>query len=309
MRYLLLSGIFTLGLFHANCQIRDLMLAPYKEKGKWGFIDAHLDTICPPKYERIWTFSNARARFRKKKKYGYLDYKGNVAIRPVYDHARPFRYGVATVRKGKRSFRIDTDGKKFKGVVEHRGRNSDLDDYVNARDISDHIIRYGNKYGLRFRRSSKHDIDAIYLYDTLSIQFDSIFTLGFQAICLVRNDMYAIIDCNAFHWGSKHVIDQMNFEFEEVKLFDKRGMHHRLIGVRHEGLWGYFDLFSGDLIIEPKYLDIEAFSGDMAIVEYQEGNSGYINTFGIEFFNNPAAVKQDVPEVQFVPANLEPDRE
>lgn len=268
-------------------QIRDLMFAPYKENRKWGYINNDLDTICQAKYDRCYPFTNGRGRVKKKKKYGFVDYRGKLVVRAVYDHARPFRYGVATVRKGKRTFRITTDGRRHKGAIEIRGRGGIRDDYVNARDISENVIRLNDKYGLRFRYSTRGDIDAIYLYDTLNVVFDSIFTLGYEAIAVKKNGKYAIIDCESFLWGSKYVFDRLDFQFDDLKLFTKRRFQHKIIGIKMDGLWGYFDVYSGSMLIEPKYLGIEEFDDHLARVEYKEGSKGYINTFGMEFFEDP----------------------
>ena len=265
-------------------QVRDLMFAPYKENRKWGYINSELDTVCPARYDRAYPFTNGRGRIKKKKKFGFVDYNGKLVIRAVYDHARPFRYGVATVRKKKRTFRITTDGKRHKGAIEVRGRTGNRDDYVFARDISENVIRIGNKYGLRFRYSTRGDIDDIYLYDTLNVQFDSIFTIGYEAIALQNEGKFAIIDTESFLWGSKHVLNRLDFQFDDIQLFTRRGLQHKYIGIKVGEFWGYFDVYSGSILVAPKYISIEEFDDHLARVEYKEGEKGYINTFGMEFF-------------------------
>jgi hypothetical protein len=81
------------------------------------------------------------------------------------------------------------------------------------------------------------------------------------------------------------------FEYDAIKMFKTYDDYPKCfdaeIGVKKSNKWGYID-FRGysfhQYVIEPKYLSIGQFRGDLAKVEYAPNKFGYIDSAGHEYF-------------------------
>jgi WG containing repeat len=90
-------------------------LAAFQEKsgGLWGFLDAALHLVVPPKYEEVCDFSEGFAVVKRGDAYGFINLQGEEVIAPKYSYASSFEAGFALVRKNGMKFYIDGNGVEY----------------------------------------------------------------------------------------------------------------------------------------------------------------------------------------------------
>lgn len=87
---------------------------PFKENGKWGFLDVNENIIVPPLYREVGAFHSGRADVSRRGRWGLIDKDGNVLVkcrydRPVFNSGHKNLYLV--VRNDHWGI-VDTTGKK-----------------------------------------------------------------------------------------------------------------------------------------------------------------------------------------------------
>ncbi len=91
----------------------DLLLAPVKLGGKWGYVDRTGRYAINPQFDEALAFDGATGLAPVKlDKWGYIDRSGHFVVNPQFDKARPFdpATGLAAVKAdGKWGF-IDATG-------------------------------------------------------------------------------------------------------------------------------------------------------------------------------------------------------
>jgi len=102
---------------HFNSDNRNFKegLAPFQEKGKYGFINLLGKVIVPAIYDYVYGFSEGLAMIRSGNKNGYINTKGTVVIEPNFAGAFNFHEGLGAVQK-KISLIDSKSGKKKSGL-------------------------------------------------------------------------------------------------------------------------------------------------------------------------------------------------
>lgn len=85
-------------------------LAVYRDKDKYGFINATGITVIPATFDRAESFSEGLALVGLNEKVGYLKKDGQYAIEPKFESGQRFSNGLASVRIGGKWGYVDTVG-------------------------------------------------------------------------------------------------------------------------------------------------------------------------------------------------------
>lgn len=252
------------------------MIVPFYNNGKWGFMNKDKTIIVCPQYEEAYPSYSKRYRVKIKGKYGYINTKGELIIKAKYDNAKDFKYGLATVSRKGKEYSILSNGKKNKNVYGRCGTHHCLRPRINN-DLK--IISSSGHYGFIHQKLVK---------DTIPPMFDTIVPLTNHLMYFVKDSLIALSHEGTYWYRIDSVIQNLKFEYEEVKLFDcdfcARGKDDT-IGIKKNKVWGYLKVQDyNDIFIEPKYLSIESLADGFALVQYDEGKYGYVDDQGNEYF-------------------------
>lgn len=276
--YTVLLIIISVSLFAQNTE----MIVPFYNNGKWGFMNKNKDIIVCPQYEEAYPSYSDRYRVKKNGKYGYIDKIGKIVIKAKYDEASDFESGIAQVqRRGKTKY-IRKDGKENKTFIGRCGNHPCL----RARPSkSIEIIKQGNKYGIINNKLSNA---IVVKKDTIIPMFDTIVPVTSQLMYVVKDSLFSFIHQGSFWSGADYVVQKLNFEYEDIKVFNcnlcSTG-YNEVIGVKKNGLWGYVKIYDKDeKFIEPKYISINSLANGFSLVEYESEKIGYIDYSGNEYF-------------------------
>ncbi len=252
------------------------MIVPFYNNGKWGFMNKNKDIIVCPKYEEAFPSTSGRYRVKLKGKYGYIDTNGKMVIKAKYDEAEDFNFLFADVKRKGKSYNIDIHGRKNQKVFGRCGTH-----YCTRPRISRNleIVNGRGKYGF---------IHNKIMSDTIKPMFDTIVPLSYQLMYLEKDNLKAISHEGTYWSNIDSVIQNLKFEYEEVKLFrcDFCGQGtDDVFGVKKNGFWGFIkEKHYNDDFISPKYYSIESLADGFALVEYEIGKYGYIDQQGNEYF-------------------------
>ncbi len=270
---------------YLNAQSGDIIV-PFYNNGKWGFMNQAKEIVICPQFDEAYPPFNGLARFKQKDKYGFVNMKGEIQIKARFDQADDFRYGVARVFKGQKKFYIKTNGKKNKIAIGVCGTHYSCVTPMMNRST---IIEENGKLGIILDKAIRDENNLInYVPDTIPPMFDSIVPISHQLMYIVKDSLISFAFEGRFHGGSKHVLENLSFEFEEIKLFNCaicQAGKNEYIGFKQGGLWGYKSIY-----IEPKdfipakYYTISSLAKGFALVEYEKGRFGYIDKIGNEYF-------------------------
>jgi hypothetical protein len=83
MKRLILILLVTSSFVKLDAQRLELMLIPFEENGKWGYVDSNDSIIVQPKFEEAYPTFAFRGRIKTNGKYGFIDEKGEIII-PIY---------------------------------------------------------------------------------------------------------------------------------------------------------------------------------------------------------------------------------
>ena len=252
------------------------MIVPFYNNGKWGFMNKNKDIIVCPKYEEAYPSITDRYRVKIKGKYGYINRVGKLVIKSKYDEAEDFRYGIAEVKRKGKSKTIDEEGKNYKVTFGRCGNHSCARPRL-SRSLK--IIEANNKLGIVHKKITS---------DTIYPVFDSIGIISSQLLYLVKDSLISFSHEGSYWSGVDYVIDNLNFEYEDIKLFDCNfcsSGKDEIVGVKKSGLWGYKNIHSiNKIFVIPKYLEIDSLADGFALVEYEDAKFGYIDDKGNEYF-------------------------
>jgi len=278
---LLISTVFCFG------QKSDLMLVPFEEDGRWGYMNLQKEVIVQAIYEEAFPTYNLRGRVKKKGKYGFIDNQGKLVIKCKYDEAEDFIYGISKVVKSGEAKYIKRNGKKNKRTIALCGTHGSCFHPLLNPDII-----YKNeqgKYGfITKKRNHDKNIDAFFLPDTIEAKFDTVIAVTHQLMFVRLNGKFSFIHDANFHAGAEHVLKELDFIYEDFLFFNcdfcSTGKH-RYIGVKQNGLWGIAKVYLvPQLIVEPKYHAVSSLATGYGLVEFEKGKSGYIDQKGNEYF-------------------------
>ncbi len=280
--YTLLFFTINISLYAQSAEV----IAPFYNNGKWGFMDKDKNIIVCPKYEEAYPSTYDRYRVKLKGKYGFIDNLGKLVIKAKYDEAEDFQYGIAKVKRRNKTEYIKKDGKRNKVSLSRCGNHSCMQPRLYSKI---EVIEGNEKFGIvHDMYLLKENGLASYQSDTIPPIFDSIVPITHQLMYLAKDSLNAFLRVGNYWSGADNVCQNLKFDYEDIKLFDcnfcKDGFVD-LIGIKKNGLWGYMKVyFAAEDYIEPKYLSINSLAKGFALVEYERGKLGYIDSSGNEYF-------------------------
>lgn len=271
-------------------QRSELALIPFEVNGKWGYMNHEKKVVIEPKFEEAHPTFDTKGLIKLNGKYGYIDYSTcNIAIKPQYLSATDFMYGRAVVKKRKRTYTIDTNGEKPKFGVALCG--SIYYNSISPDEEPRYVFQKDDKYGFVFQKMLEVNDRIVHVPDTIPPIYDAITSIGLQLWYIVKNDKIAFFYDAYFNRFLNDKAGYLKFEYDEIKLFqtfeNDPNYLEETIGVKKDGKWGYVKFSSGHglyAIVEPKYFSIQKFRSDLALVEYESGKFGYIDSAGKEYF-------------------------
>lgn len=259
-------------------------IIPFENGGKWGYMDRSRVIVICPQYEEAYLPNSGGARIKKNGKYGFIDMTGKLVVKAKCEKASDFVNGRAQVtRKNKKSW-IEVKG--FRNVGNGQCGNHLCFHSVISKDVE--IIDLDGKLGMVFKSFGSDNKKENYINDTIPPLFDEIKPITHQYMFVRKDSLGAITHQGGFLAGAEYVLKNMEFEYQDIKLFacNRCGDGTSpLIGIKQNDLWGYAVIFYKieDFIV-PKYYSISNFQKGLALVEYERGKFGYIDTKGTEYF-------------------------
>jgi hypothetical protein len=228
--------------------IAQVLLAPAKDAGKWGYINQTGQWVVPPTYNFANDFSEDIANVQINGKWGYIDGAGNKVTDALYDDAYSFHNGLARVKKNSLWGYIRPDGS---WLIEPQ--------FDLANDFSEGyaLVAKNKKYGY-LNAQGEVVLDPMY---------DDAYDFSDRKALVSIGGQWAYID------GTGKTVKLPNCDFassfwsEDVAL------------VRCQGKYGYVTS-GGDWLLEPQYDQATHFSDGLAAVTDNTKQYGYINHKG-----------------------------
>ena len=230
-------------------------------------------------YDEASTLKNGMGLVNKNGKYGFIDKSGKLVINLIYDEATDFADDVVIVKKNEKYGIINKQGQEVVGFeydkiirnlsndkifsVTKDGENYYIDKnetrYDDCKVSDDNWISISNngKYGyidknLNLKINYQFEL-AENFYDGISV--------------VVENEKYACLDKNGR-------MVYINANVQEMKNHSEG-----LIGVKINGKWGFADVKTGNIVINPEYDDVQEFHEDRAVV-IKNNKQAYIDKNG-----------------------------
>lgn len=125
-----------------------------QENNRWGYINAHGDTVIRPRFHFAGPFLEGLAAVREGGYYGYIDRSGSLVIPAIYDYALSFQSGRAQVYVDGKPLIIDPKGKT---LFQH-----DYQELVFMASEGIYVVQSaGKKFGI-IDQQGKVLVDTIY---------------------------------------------------------------------------------------------------------------------------------------------------
>ncbi|MGL6340442.1 MAG: WG repeat-containing protein [Waterburya sp.] len=222
----------------------------------YGFINKKGEFVIPPKFDFVNPFSEGLAPVKKDGKWGYIDKKGDILVQPIYDEVKPFSEGLAVVKMGDKRGYLDRSTLKI-------AVNIVLDDASSFSEGLAFVKYQGEKYYMNKK--------------TEPIYFLPKGCDGYK-----YSDKLARISC----WDKPYLmsLDFIDTNGKGYNYFpiEKLPVHDFTEGLAPfimYGLYGFIDK-KGNIVIEPRFEEVENFRGGLAMAELEDGRSVYINKKG-----------------------------
>ncbi|MBX0291622.1 WG repeat-containing protein [Hymenobacter sp. HSC-4F20] len=229
-------------------------LVPFRQGNKWGYADQSRRLVLPLRYDEAGPFVDEIAWVRQGALYGYIDGGGNPVTPIQFTRASTFQRGGATVELNGETFRIGPTGQRLTDAPPPEPEEEPLE--------HGDLVRKEGKVGFRFTVGSA-SVPAIY---------DEI-RENYNGLLFVRQGP---------KWG---VVNSSGKLVQPVRYDAIRLTGNLQFPVVQQGqLFGYLDE-EGNTLTEIRYPQAEPFLGDVARVLAPDGQPGYLNANGQEFWD------------------------
>lgn len=317
MKHLLFIGYLLL-FFVLPCRaqnIPEMLLAPVKENGKWGYVDEKGSYVIRPKFEIASDFSQDLAAVKINNKWGFINQVGDYVVEPQFDDAYSFSGSLARVKNG-----------DLWGYVDLNGNYAISPQFSTANDFSEGLalVKQNEKYG--YINSKGQFVmqpifeDAYDFSEGLALvsqmgkwgyinkqkellelppycQASEFFSEGLSVVC--SNKKYGYVGKDAYfaiqtQFDAAHDFSEglaaaafnkqfgyINYEgnFVIVPAFEKAAhFSEGLAAVSIGGQYGYIDT-KGSLVIAPQFDEAQPFNDGIAKVTIAN-KQGYIDRKG-----------------------------
>ena len=222
------------------------LLIPYRQKGRWGFMNTQRQLVVACKYDNAGVFSEGLAPVRTGGKFGYVNQQGVLSIPCQYEEAREFAEGMAVVRLPDGYHYIDSTGQPL-GSYRFAEAGSFQDGLA--------MVRQGDGWGF------------LNLLGQLQVpcQFKTVWPFA-NGLARIRHDAgYQFID----RWGQVVIEGPFSYALN---------FSEGLAAVEKAGMWGFIDP-KGQVIIPCVFEEVGVFAEGLASA-HRNGRVGFINKQG-----------------------------
>ncbi|GAA3920505.1 hypothetical protein GCM10022406_03610 [Hymenobacter algoricola] len=236
-------------------QITTARLVPFRRGDKWGYADPSRRLVLPLLYDEAGPFVNEVAWIRQGLLYGYIDGAGN-AITPVqFSRAGNFHRNRATVALNGETYDLDTSGNRLRTPPEPEPES----DFLTQGDVT----HKDGKVGFRFTVGT-----AVVppIYDEIRENYNGLLFVRQGPKWGVLNDKGKAV---------------LPLELDAIRATEATGFEQPV--VEQQGRFGYLAA-DGHLLVPPKYQAAEPFVEGVARVTTVDGQVGYVDDRGREFF-------------------------
>ncbi|TAE24115.1 MAG: hypothetical protein EAZ91_20875 [Cytophagales bacterium] len=233
-------------LLARDAQMDMLGLIPYRQKGRWGFVNNNRQVIVACQYDDVGVFSEGLAMIRSGGKFGYVNQQGGLQIPLLYDEAREFSEGLAVVRSPNGYHHIDTTGQSLTP-----------DRFAEAGMFQEGMALVRRNTGWGFLNTSGQ----------LAVpgQFEAGWPFSGGLARIRQADSYGFIDRRG------QVVIEGPFTYA-------LNFSEGLAAVEQGDKFGFIDP-RGEVVVPPTYDDAGNFSEGLALVQLH-GRTGYIDRQG-----------------------------
>ena len=246
-----------------------LGLANVKIDGKWGYIDEKGTIIIEPIFDLAYDFVEDLAKIKEKEKWGFINRKGEIVIESKFKSTGNFSEGLA---------KVEINGKW--GYIDKQGKIAINPKFEAAFDFSEGLakVKVNGKYGYINKNGE------IVINPTSSLGAGS-FSDGIACFnikgkwvyinttgkTLFKTDFGQVGD---FSEGLAKVAKSGLLEVQTDKPYVPGQLNVGMNKIK----WGFINP-NGEIMIEPKFDEVENFSNGLAQVSI-DGDWGYINKTG-----------------------------
>lgn len=242
-------------------QTASLVLYPFRQNGKWGYIDAKGTERIKAIYEFAEPFEGGQAQVGRDGLAGTVNKMGKEVIAVEYDDVLGFSEGLATVERGDRAGVVDRSGKLVVGL-----------EYDEVGEFSSGSA-YAEKEGKFGYLDTKGAIAIPFIHDGAN-------TFHNGVAVVQQGDLFGVIDTKG-----ELVVP---FQYEWVE-----GFVNAVSRVRKGGRTGVISPF-GDVLLGVEHENVGTFSEGLAVVT-DGGKCGYVDASGRLIVPQQYAQPQDAP--------------
>ncbi|GAB3231681.1 hypothetical protein GCM10027346_18330 [Hymenobacter seoulensis] len=229
-------------------------LVPFRQGSKWGYADQSRRLVLPLRYDETGPFVDEIAWVRQGQRYGYIDGGGNPVTPIRFTRAATFRRGRAAVELNGETFELSPTGQRLLEPALPEPEEEPLE--------HGDLVRKEGKVGFRFTVGTA-TVPAIY---------DEI-RENYNGLLFVRQGT---------KWG---IINSSGKLVQPLQYDAIRLTGNLMFPVVQQGqLFGYLDE-EGNTLTDIRYPQAEPFLNDIARVLAPDGQPGYINANGQEFWD------------------------
>lgn len=272
----------------------DKSLVPFEQNGLWGYMNSEKAIVVEAKFAEAYPLFYGRGRIKHKGKYGFVNRIGEIEIKARYKEAEDFSLNGAAVIKSKKKFRIDTLGKVNSSWIMTCGYEPECNNLIPLHPHQ--LIEKDNLYGVQIQKEvTQSDGQINIIWDTLKIEYDSIFPLHLGMIGFKKNGKFGFISKSRLPLGAKKTNEMLDLKFEDFIVFpcyESSTELKSIMALKKNGKWGLVYLSykgwsdgkgSGENI-ECKYNSIVSLGKNYLIVEYKPNKLGFVDFMNNEYF-------------------------
>lgn len=229
-------------------------LVPFRQGGKWGYADQARRLVLPLRYDEAGPFVQEIAWVRQGPLFGYIDGGGNPVTPMQFTKAGTFRNGSAMVELNGETYRISPTGQRLPDAPPAEPEEEPLE--------HGDLVRKEGKVGFRFTVGSGV---VPPIYDEIRENYNGLLFVRLGAKWGVVNSSGKLVQ--PLRYDAIRLTG--NLQFPVVQLGQR---------------FGYLDE-DGNTLTEIRYPQAEPFLGDVARVLAPDGQPGYLNANGQEFWD------------------------
>ncbi len=257
----------------------DWAYIPFRSGDKWGFVDAENNLQTPVQYDAVGPVDRPITWVRKGDRYGYVNLEYGVLLtKTKFKKLSPERRERIEKRFNERLpggsrpvggckgptqqiiyFEVFREGDRY-GFLLPRADSGKLPpdlDYVSAAHLPQQILPNQNRYVAP------------------ALRYDTLIETGSGSAIVALDGRWGMID--------RYANEILPLRYDRLEIDNRYGANSGRIKIREARRWGFVNE-KGEMIIPPQYASVAFFRHGLAKVTLINGQTGYIDAAGTEFF-------------------------